>query len=547
MAKKKQNKKQGGQQFLSPEQYLKQKARTLEIGKCYITDAIKKVGEGLVIVTRNHTGGRISMASFLVDAYCLGVKDSFFRLRMEDYEMEEMMDKIGAEECTYYEAHNWVYGAIAYAEEAGIKPDKSFALTQYMLEEDTDDIPLIEYDFGKDGKHMLVAHSQLEASRYLPLLRENLGEGNYDYMIKVGEESWDGGKDDAQGSGLTMQDLVSDMSKSELIGYSTLMGFNIDKSQDIDSIRSEYIKLVLENPIQVLARLPFEEYSLLAKLRDNPSEASEGLVVTFNYLKMFLERLGLAEGDWDKMGYYHVRVADDFARVVIPCLTEVSNEPEYMLKSTVEGIVEGMTNLYGEVSIAEVKQQMKVIMDIDDKIADEFYNFALGTSLLLATLLTTLDANKQLDSSLPDNETFFISRYGWDNESSQHHAIVSLSSAIVGKRPFTVEEITSATSNYTPVIPNKKQKQFEKYLKRLMPYSDEDIREICFNLWYRAMHEYDNEFDENKAEDYFKNEVIGNTRQSMTVKQSDEAIHHLKEYMDHMPRWTLKGYSPNEL
>ena len=36
----KQNKKQSGQQFLSPEQYLKQKARTLEIGKCYITDAV---------------------------------------------------------------------------------------------------------------------------------------------------------------------------------------------------------------------------------------------------------------------------------------------------------------------------------------------------------------------------------------------------------------------------------------------------------------------------------------------------------------------------
>ena len=34
MAKKKQ-KKQQGQQFLSPEQYIKQKARTLEIGTCY--------------------------------------------------------------------------------------------------------------------------------------------------------------------------------------------------------------------------------------------------------------------------------------------------------------------------------------------------------------------------------------------------------------------------------------------------------------------------------------------------------------------------------
>ena len=37
-----------------------------------------------------------------------------------------------------------------------------------MLEEDDDKIPLIEYEYGKDGKHTLVAHSGLEASRYLP-------------------------------------------------------------------------------------------------------------------------------------------------------------------------------------------------------------------------------------------------------------------------------------------------------------------------------------------------------------------------------------------
>lgn len=41
-------KKQGGQQFLSPEQYLKQKARTLEIGKCYISDGdIEEYGKGI--------------------------------------------------------------------------------------------------------------------------------------------------------------------------------------------------------------------------------------------------------------------------------------------------------------------------------------------------------------------------------------------------------------------------------------------------------------------------------------------------------------------
>lgn len=185
MAQKK--KKQKEQQFLSPQQYLKQKARSLEIGKCYVTDKIRTVGEGHVIVTRLHKGGRVSFAAFLVDAYCLGVKDSFFNLRMEEYEMEDMLSRYETlHECSYAEAHNWIYGAIAFAEEGGIEPDKSFALTQYMLEEDTDDIPLIEYEFGKDGKHLLVCHTVQEANRYLPTLRAHLGN-DVEFMVEDGK------------------------------------------------------------------------------------------------------------------------------------------------------------------------------------------------------------------------------------------------------------------------------------------------------------------------------------------------------------------------
>ena len=186
MAKKKQKKQQTRQQFLSPEQYMKQRARSLEIGACYVSDDMTECGEGHVIVTRRHTGGRISMAMYLVDIYCLGVKDSFFRLRLEEDELDEMLDMgSGVHECSYEEAHNWVYGAIAWAEEAGIEPDKSFAVTKYMLKEDTDDVPLIEYEFGMHGKHLLMANNNLEASRYLPLLKKNLGEGNFTFTIKT--------------------------------------------------------------------------------------------------------------------------------------------------------------------------------------------------------------------------------------------------------------------------------------------------------------------------------------------------------------------------
>lgn len=185
MAQKK--KKQNGQQFLSPEQYLKQKARSLEIGKCYISEELEDCGEGVIFVTRNHKGGKVSMGFYLVDIYCLGVKDSHYGLRMEEEEMQEYISNyVKMRECSYEEAHNWIYGAIAFAEEGGIEPDKSFALTQYMLEEDTDEIPLIEYEFGKNGQHFLVCHSVSEANRYLPILREHLGN-DVKFVIEDGK------------------------------------------------------------------------------------------------------------------------------------------------------------------------------------------------------------------------------------------------------------------------------------------------------------------------------------------------------------------------
>lgn len=92
MAKKRQ-KKQGGQQFLSDEDYIRQRARTLKIGTCYVSDAITKAGESNIIISRLHTGGRVSIGVYLVDAYCLGLKDSFYRLRIEDYELEDIVSQ----------------------------------------------------------------------------------------------------------------------------------------------------------------------------------------------------------------------------------------------------------------------------------------------------------------------------------------------------------------------------------------------------------------------------------------------------------------------
>lgn len=178
MSKKKQNKQT--QQSLSPAKFLKERARLVPIYKCYIGNDLENGTEGTVLVIRKHTGDKYTLGMYLVDKLCLGVKDASYYLRMEWSEFRDFMEKFeerfSPRECSYEEAHNWVWGAIGFAEDAGIAPCKEFANAQYILAEDNDDIELIEYEFGdKDGKHCLLANERLEASMYLPVMRKNLG------------------------------------------------------------------------------------------------------------------------------------------------------------------------------------------------------------------------------------------------------------------------------------------------------------------------------------------------------------------------------------
>lgn len=199
MAKNKKKKNSGGNgvHALSDEQFVRQRARLLPIGDCYMSEGTEESGIASIAVIRNHPQGKVTGAMFLVDFFCLGVKDAvvFVREDLEDLRerfcfFDERNDEV--KKISYEEAHNRIYGAIAFAEEAGIKPCKEFNLAKYILEEDTDDIPLIEYEFGKDGKHTLFAKNGLELTTYLPILRDNLGD-DFDYYC---EESHNPDEDD---------------------------------------------------------------------------------------------------------------------------------------------------------------------------------------------------------------------------------------------------------------------------------------------------------------------------------------------------------------
>lgn len=234
--------KQKKQQLLSPEEYIRQKARKLPIDSCWCNSDWKEYGVTNVFVVRRHANGNSTVGFFLVDTFCLGLKKSMYEFNVPDETWQHLIDEASfpMEKISYEEAHNLIFGAIAFAEEAGIKPHKSWAITQYLLEEDNDDIPLIEYEFGKDGKYFLIAHTTLEMNTYLPVLRKHLKPNEYDFIVRSDEDDNDEDEDEMDGE---LHQRVE-----ELLGSMT------------DEEREKFIR-GLESMASQRDNYPLEEYS----------------------------------------------------------------------------------------------------------------------------------------------------------------------------------------------------------------------------------------------------------------------------------------------
>ena len=198
MAKKK-NKKQTLLQ-LSPEKYIITRARSLPIAECLINEDWKESGLADIIISRQHKSGNYTMGVYLVDMYCLGVKDTFYKYNISQREYAELKESYPFEPVTYNEAHNIIYGAIAYAEDLRIDPCYDFNVTQYIMEEDLEDIPLIEYEFGKNGKPFLVVSSKRDKNLYVSILNKSIGKGNFDFMLKGDDyDDYDENDEDNEG------------------------------------------------------------------------------------------------------------------------------------------------------------------------------------------------------------------------------------------------------------------------------------------------------------------------------------------------------------
>lgn len=185
------NKKGKVIQMLSPENYIRKKARNLPLFECLVTSDWEETKMTTVVIARHHINGNITVCSYVVDLACLGVKDTLFLFNISPLVFSDFKEKINGRldmiEVDYPLAHNIILAAVEFAAEFGFKPYKEYeSITKFMLEEDTEEIELMEIECGIHGKPMYMQgpfEDDVRARQIIAQLEKTAGRGNYDFLL----------------------------------------------------------------------------------------------------------------------------------------------------------------------------------------------------------------------------------------------------------------------------------------------------------------------------------------------------------------------------
>jgi hypothetical protein len=163
--------------------------------ECLMPEEIFDSGMGQVIVSRTTGGGMVAAGVFLLDTYCLGVKDAFPMLQPRAaYEnfigQTDRQSRLVQIEPAY--ARKLVEDAVAYARDLGFEPHEDYRLARKVLQDIDATVCTEQFTFGKDGKPFFVSgpnDSPQRSRRIIETLERRCGAGGYHHMIGLDPET----------------------------------------------------------------------------------------------------------------------------------------------------------------------------------------------------------------------------------------------------------------------------------------------------------------------------------------------------------------------
>jgi hypothetical protein len=170
-----------------------QHAREYPLVGCWIMAGWQESGIAPVIVAREQEPGRVMFGDYMVDLYCLGIKDVFIRTDYSLARFERELEKLCPGQpikCSVELAHEVIYGALEYAERLGFQPHPDFKAQAADLMLDPPDAHrrVDQVVFGKNGKPFFVAgpyDDERKTMAILKTLNDSVGEGNFEFLAEI--------------------------------------------------------------------------------------------------------------------------------------------------------------------------------------------------------------------------------------------------------------------------------------------------------------------------------------------------------------------------
>ena len=175
-----------------PERLLR--AAEYPIVDCLVSDSLWDDGLGWVVLSRQLPNGSIAFAMFLVDRYCLGVKnvtaDITSRFDYDSRIAHKMRHRLGARPMSPAAARSLVEQAVAYAHSWGLAPHPDYHRAGLLFGNIDAAECREQFEFGKDGKPFFIAgpnDDQARCRHILATLAEHGGPDGFHYLMPGGK------------------------------------------------------------------------------------------------------------------------------------------------------------------------------------------------------------------------------------------------------------------------------------------------------------------------------------------------------------------------
>jgi len=163
---------------------------SLPMYECLVADSIFERGIGNVLVSREMPNGDIVTAAFLVDTWCLGVKNALLRSlsedRYEDWVEELLIHEDDLDEVEPAFAKRLILDAVTYARELGFPPHPDYRAAARSLEGIDAAACNAVFSFGDQGKPHFVSgpnDTPARCRKILSALSKRLGPDGFHFTV----------------------------------------------------------------------------------------------------------------------------------------------------------------------------------------------------------------------------------------------------------------------------------------------------------------------------------------------------------------------------